>query len=74
VKTAAWQPIETAPRDGTRVLVWGPHDPEPDIWFWDKHTGWAGATHWMPLPAPPMDSADPGRDAHIPFQPKETSR
>jgi hypothetical protein len=55
-----WQPIETAPRDGTTVLAWC------DEW---KHarTAWAyesdqwqaappsifQPTHWMPLPAPP---------------------
>jgi hypothetical protein len=74
-----WQPIETAPTDGTWVLLYAP--PEK----WERRTGqmyvatweatgynsepqWAygangyehsfrhgvyGATHWMPLPAPP---------------------
>lgn len=54
-----WQPIDTAPRDGTRVLLC-PGDE------WDVEAGYfyrcrfytdAGcpleATHWMPLPAGP---------------------
>ena len=64
-----WQPIETAPRDGTPILVW---DEQP----WDgfnafvarwfevpaKKSGlWIAAggyspfpTLWMPLPPPPI--------------------
>ena len=62
-----WQPIETAPKDGTMFLgaraghVW------VRVSFWrktDKRFGWHGAqsmktevanqpTHWMHLPEPP---------------------
>lgn len=57
-----WQPIETAPRDGRRVLVCseGRH---MFVAFWDsKYWGWrvsrdsvvaADPTHWQPLPDPP---------------------
>jgi hypothetical protein len=58
-----WQPIETVPDgDSDRVLVYSPewgvcearaskdgsfYDPVYWEWFYK------GATHWMPLPAPP---------------------
>ena len=32
--TTEWQPIEGAPRDGTRLLLWGPHYGEPAIGGW----------------------------------------
>jgi len=63
-----WQPIATAPKDGTEVLVyarvlhpekWGVHL-EPMVCAASYHpdAGWCvceirDATHWRPLPAPP---------------------
>lgn len=59
-----WQPIETAPRDGTEILIWpGPYGSVIAAvrgkYFWDvRHLGVAACklltpTHWQPLPAPP---------------------
>lgn len=57
-----WQPIETAPRDGTRILVFYPvldgHIFTAGFEFGTWQSGiWDGRreqpTHWMPLPEPP---------------------
>ncbi len=62
-----WKPIETAPKDGTRVLVWHQN------WFAASTAQWYGdwwglvyevgpfayqPTHWMPLPAPPTTNTE----------------
>ncbi len=55
-----WQPIETAPKDGTELLLLDKAD-QPWIGFWNKRTSmWddgdfrdnlKGLTNWMPLPS-----------------------
>ena len=64
-----WQPIETAPKDGVAVLLWWPHwwhDPHPGYlkdYQWHSEKALApchqddpnSPTHWMPLPAAPLD-------------------
>ncbi len=65
-----WQPIETAPRDGTVILVWDNDTVMTANWYeppkphesprWEHN--WNGEvledcfpiTHWMPLPEPPQ--------------------
>ena len=60
----AWQPIETAPRDGTKFLAWD-GDELLIVWWCDGgrwisdnlqqfHPGeHENPTHWQPLPSPP---------------------
>jgi hypothetical protein len=61
-----WQPIKTAPRDDTSILVWpGPRVDLCQVVHWMDEgacSGWFNGnflydedefTHWMPLPEPP---------------------
>ena len=74
-----WQLIETAPRDGTDVLVCVTYNlPDDewqtatwvDNWFADGWTRWADRidipftpTHWMPLPEPPRTALRGDRES-----------
>ena len=62
-----WQPIATAPKDGTEILGLFPDyhlRMNVTSMFWDVPGFWVNAfededyhaepTHWMPLPAPPV--------------------
>lgn len=68
-----WQPIETAPKDGTRILAIAPPDGHQIVawgqskrranWRINFETGpawWGAPTHWIPLPAPPEGGQDHG--------------
>jgi uncharacterized protein YaeQ len=65
-----WQPIETAPKDGEKILAWlvtscgsigfvdtlyWCSDDEPERWL-NTHADevYSTPTHWMPLPEPPQ--------------------
>ncbi len=60
-----WQPIETAPKDGTNIMLGWPTMTMSGYWAdWAGRKSWvtsrgeyggsAAPTHWMPLPAPPV--------------------
>jgi len=61
-----WQPIETAPTDGTAFLTYTPMPDDSvfsvDVAYWDEESGdlmkfgcgFMYVTHWMPIPEPPQ--------------------
>jgi hypothetical protein len=73
-----WQPIETAPKDGTRMLLrlsngevfsgWGTEHAGFQRFHADgTDIGWLNPRHWMPLPSPPegpVDITDIAQAAH----------
>lgn len=67
-----WRPIETAPKDGTRLWLYFPHKQEDDRqcigwWqedgangsYWMDHadSNITDPSHWMPRPAPPTGAS-----------------
>jgi hypothetical protein len=59
-----WQPIETAPKDGTRVMVFCPDRGVMEARFNQTYGRWGDPvysewdcepTHWMPLPPAPEE-------------------
>lgn len=54
--TPQWQPISTAPRDGSRIMLWDSRDggfPTFGSWRAGSEEEHGTITHWLPLPAPP---------------------
>jgi hypothetical protein len=64
-----WQPIETAPKDGTDLLAYSAWSEQQFVVFW-RDGDWAaviqndgspyrvgGLHYWMPLPEPPNEGS-----------------
>lgn len=64
LRRVEWRPIESAPRDGERVLIFDNGHPYVSrFWCGQWHVGSlpgtpAYPTHWQPLPAPPTGASE----------------
>lgn len=55
VALQGWQPIESAPKDGTRIL-WSCGDDKMSVIHWPEYELCFEGGYWMPLPMPPAAS------------------
>lgn len=67
-----WQPIETAPKDGTEFAAYDKATGTKHVTWWDIYDWYDpdqhyyseapafNPTHWMPLPAPPLTALEAG--------------
>ena len=68
-KAGGWQGMESAPKDGTRILVWRKHATRPLIARYQKDFEWFEdedgvhlyhLIYWQPLPNPPKEQSAGG--------------
>jgi len=71
---AKWEPMETAPKDGTEVLLFALFDiglcywsDKMDSWTWGAGNRFNNPSHWMPLPE------IPSKGNHLHAQPEPLS-